>query len=195
MISNFETNKSKPNDETIMILTKALQCDANYLFGYKPGQTLKAVSQSTKAFSSNKIRVLENIQSVLNTLSDDELLDLYDYVSFLAWKRENGSKSQSKKNKQSTKCEVLIRLPVCRQYPIRRTCCFQKAENKSSLPACPAAPYVQRWSCCSPLSFSFFEKICLNPLMLVITYFDNKFSKIYYNKFISVFLPNLAARI
>ena len=92
MISNFETNKSKPNDETIMILTKALQCDANYLFGYKPGQTLKAVSQSTKAFSSNKIRVLENIQSVLNTLSDDELLDIYDYVSFLAWKRENGSK-------------------------------------------------------------------------------------------------------
>lgn len=31
MISNFETNKSKPNDETIMILTKALQCDANLM--------------------------------------------------------------------------------------------------------------------------------------------------------------------
>lgn len=97
MISNFETNKSKPNDETIMILTKALQCDANYLFGYKPEQTLKAVSQSTKAFSSNKIRVLENIQSVLNTLSDDELLDLYDYVSFLAWKRKTAVKAKVKK--------------------------------------------------------------------------------------------------
>lgn len=92
MISNFETNRSKPNDETIMILTKALQCDANYLFGYKPGQTLKAVSENTKTFSSNKVRVLESIKNVLSSLSDDELLDLYDYVSFLEWKKENGIK-------------------------------------------------------------------------------------------------------
>jgi hypothetical protein len=93
---------------------------------------------------------------------------------------------------QNVKC--LFACPYVGRYPIRRTC-FQTEVNKSFLPTGPAAPYAQRWSCCSPLSFSFFEKICLNPLMLVITYFGKKFSKIYYNKFISVFLPNQTGHI
>lgn len=36
MISNYEKNNNKPNDETILVLMKALQCDANYLFDYQP---------------------------------------------------------------------------------------------------------------------------------------------------------------
>lgn len=102
---------------------------------------------------------------------------------------ENFQKERKIKNKHSTKREVLIRLPICRRYPIRRTW-SQSEVNISFLPVGPAAPYAQRQSCCSPLSFSFFEKICLNPLMLVITYFGKKCSKISYNKFILGLLPN-----
>lgn len=93
MISNFEKNKSKPNDETIMILTKALQCDANYLFGYKPGQILKSISDSEG--SSTKETILTGIKNLLSELSDEELLDLYDYVSFLKWKKDNGIKKST----------------------------------------------------------------------------------------------------
>lgn len=89
MISNFEKNKSKPNDETIMILTKALQCDANYLFGYKPAQVLKSISDKEQP-SSTKEAILGDIKGLLSGLSDNELLDLYNYVSFLRWKKDNG---------------------------------------------------------------------------------------------------------
>lgn len=62
MISNYENNNSKPNDETILLFMNALQCDANYFFDIKPNQmSVNSSCNYTRLenLSTNKQRILK----------------------------------------------------------------------------------------------------------------------------------------
>lgn len=94
-ISNYECGISSPNEDTIITLMDALQCDANYLFDYKePTQNNAFAPVSTE----NEKKMLKFFREFNEEGQEKLLNEAYDMSQLDRYKK--GSKSSMAKEKK-----------------------------------------------------------------------------------------------
>lgn len=82
-IGNWETGVSAPDEEKIIKLMLALDCDANYLFADYDTTKEKEPSPND---NGEKLKVF--ISEIVDDLSVEQIKSLIDYVNYLIWKEE-----------------------------------------------------------------------------------------------------------
>ncbi len=97
-ISNYECGISSPNEDTIITLMDALQCDANYLFDYKEPTQNNAFDPP---HTENEKKILEYFRE-FNEEGQEKLLDsASDMAQLDRYKKESSKSSVAKAQKHA----------------------------------------------------------------------------------------------
>lgn len=94
-ISNYECGISSPNEDTIITLMEALQCDANYLFDYQEPTHSNAFSPVP---TENERKMLEYFREFNEEGQEKLLNEAYDMSQLDRYKK--GSKSDVAKTQK-----------------------------------------------------------------------------------------------